>query len=101
MPGTRRRLQGLPGDAGGGAGRGPRDLGAGGRRDDLETIPEEFIDAGEHVVVTVRYTGRGRGSGIALDARSYEVLTVRDGLCVSKTEFAERGEALRAAGLQA
>ena len=27
--------------------------------DELEKIPEEFIDAGEHVVVTVRYNGPG------------------------------------------
>jgi ketosteroid isomerase-like protein len=68
--------------------------------DDLETIPEDYIDAGEHVVVTVRYRGRGRGSGIALDDRSYEVCAVRDGLIVEKTEFNERADALRAAGLE-
>ena len=67
--------------------------------DDLETVPEEFIDAGEHVVVRVRYAGRGRGSGVEFDELSYDVCTVRDGLVVRKREFAERSEALRAAGL--
>ena len=67
--------------------------------DDLETVPEEFIDAGEHVVVRVRYTGRGRGSGVEFDELSYDVCTVRDGLVVRKREFAERSEALRAVGL--
>ena len=68
--------------------------------DELETIPEEFIDAGEHVVVTVRYTGRGRGSGVPFDARSHEVCTLRDGNIVRKVEFTERSQALQAAGLQ-
>ena len=58
--------------------------------DDLETVPEEFIDAADHVVVRVRYTGRGRGSGVEFDELSYDVCTVRDGLVVRKREFAER-----------
>ena len=67
--------------------------------DDLETVPEEFIDAGEHVVVRVHYKGRGRGSGVEFDQLSYDVCTVRDGLVVRKREFAERSEALLAVGL--
>lgn len=66
---------------------------------ELETIPEEFIDAGEHVVVAVRYSARGRGSGAEIDQRSYDVCTVRDGFVVRKREFAERADALRAVGL--
>jgi ketosteroid isomerase-like protein len=67
--------------------------------EELETDPEEFIDAGEHVVVPVRYRGRGRGSGVEFDQRSYDVCTVRNGLVVRKQEFADRDEALRAAGI--
>ena len=67
--------------------------------DDLETVPEDFIEAGDHVVVTVRYTGRGRGSGVPLDDRLFDVYTLRDGLCVAKAEYRERAEALQAAGL--
>jgi uncharacterized protein len=67
--------------------------------ENLETVPEEYIDAGDHVFVTVRYTGRGAGSGIEFDARSYEIYTLRDGLCARKVEYAERAEALAAAGL--
>ena len=44
----------------------------------------------------VRYTGRGRGSGVEFDELSYDVCTVRDGLVVRKREFAERSEALGA-----
>jgi uncharacterized protein len=67
--------------------------------EELETIPEEFIDAGDQVVVTVYYSGRGRGSGIELEDRLFEVYTLRDGKCVRKVEFRDRADALEAAGL--
>lgn len=66
----------------------------------LKAIPEEFIDAGDRVVVTVHFWGRGRGSGIEVDARGYEVSTLRDGRVVRMDEFAERSGALEAAGLR-
>jgi ketosteroid isomerase-like protein len=68
--------------------------------DDMETVPEEFIDAGDHVVVTVRYSARGRGSGIEYDERLFDVYTVRDGECVRKLEFKRRSEALAATGIE-
>jgi ketosteroid isomerase-like protein len=67
--------------------------------EELEETPGEFIDAGDHVFVTVHYQGRGRGSGILIDARVYHVYTLRDGKCVRKVEFTDRAEALEAAGL--
>jgi ketosteroid isomerase-like protein len=67
--------------------------------DQLETVPEEFIDAGEQVLVTVHYSARGRGSGIEYDERLFEVYTFSDGQCVRKQEFRQRSEALGAAGL--
>ena len=67
--------------------------------EELETIGEEFIDAGENVVVAVRYRGRGRGSGIEVDDLWFEVHTFRDGRLVRKTDYRERSEALEAAGL--
>jgi ketosteroid isomerase-like protein len=65
----------------------------------LETVGEEFIDAGDHVIVPVRYSGRGRASGIEFEERLFEVHTLRDGKCVHKRDFSERTEALEAAGL--
>jgi ketosteroid isomerase-like protein len=66
--------------------------------ENLETVPEEFIDAGESVLVTVHFSGRGRASGIEVDARLYEVYTLRDGMIVRMDEFTERSAALEAAG---
>jgi uncharacterized protein len=68
--------------------------------DEMETVPEEFIDAGDNVVVTVHYSARGRGSKIEYDERLFDVYTVRDGRCVRKLEFRDRSEALEAAGLR-
>jgi ketosteroid isomerase-like protein len=66
--------------------------------DELETVPEEFIDTGEHVLVTVHYTARGRGSQIKYEERLFDVYTFSDGLCVRKREFRDRAEAVEAAG---
>ena len=65
--------------------------------DDYEVMPEEFVDAGDRVVVTVRLRGRGRGSGVEIDARFYDLYTLRDGLIVRMDQFTERSEALAAA----
>jgi ketosteroid isomerase-like protein len=67
--------------------------------DELKTVPEEFIDAGHRVLVTVYYSARGRGSGIKYEERLFEVYTLSDGKCVRRQEFRERSEALEAAGL--
>jgi ketosteroid isomerase-like protein len=65
----------------------------------IELTPEEYIDAGDQVVLAVRYSGRARASGIELEDRLFEVHTVRDGKIARKREFKARSEALEAAGL--
>ena len=64
--------------------------------DDYELIPEAFADLGDRVVVTVLLRGRGRGSGIEVDARFYDVYTLRDGKIVRMDQFADESEALAA-----
>ena len=51
------------------------------------------------MVVRGYFRGRGRGSGVEVDSRFYEIYTLRDGKIVRVDEFAERSEALKAAGL--
>jgi len=65
---------------------------------DHEVIPEEFLDLGDRVVVTLRLRGRGHGSGVEIDALFYEIYTLRDGKIIRMDEFTDRAEALEAAG---
>jgi ketosteroid isomerase-like protein len=69
-----------------------------GEWDDYEVSAEEFVDMGDRVMVTVRLGGRGRGSGVEVGARFYDVYTLGDGKIVRMDQFAERSEALEAAG---
>jgi ketosteroid isomerase-like protein len=64
---------------------------------EYELWPEEFVDKGEHVVVTVCLRARGRVSGIEIDARFYDLFTLRNGKIVRMDQFVERGKALDAA----
>jgi ketosteroid isomerase-like protein len=68
--------------------------------EELEVTAEEFIDAGDRVLVTVHHRGRGRGSGIEVDTRFYEVYSLRNGKVARSDEYADRAEALEAAGLK-
>ena len=67
--------------------------------DELETVPEEFTDAGDQVLVSLYYSARGRGSGIAYEERLFDVYTFSDGQCVRKREFRERSAAVESARL--
>ena len=58
--------------------------------DELDTVIEEAIDAGDKVLVAVRYRGRGRVSGVEVNDRQYEVHTFRHGLCVRRLPRAGR-----------
>jgi len=67
--------------------------------DELKVTFEEIIDAGDKVVVVAYHQGRGRGSGVEVDTRFYEVYTLRDGKVSRVDEYIDRAEALEAAGL--
>jgi len=67
--------------------------------DDYELVPEDFADMGDCVLATVRLRGRGRGSGIEVDARFFDLYTLRDGKIIRMDQFAEESEALAAVGL--
>jgi ketosteroid isomerase-like protein len=62
--------------------------------------PEEFIDAGEAVVVRIRQRGRGKQSGAEVEMPPYwQVYRLRAGRAVRIEVYRDEGEALEAVGL--
>ena len=64
----------------------------------LET--EEFLDAGDRVVVMVRAGGLARASGVEVLGRFGHLWTLRGSKIVHFKEFKDQNEALEAAGLR-
>ena len=63
--------------------------------------PEEFIDAGEAVVVRVRQGGRRKLSGAEVEMVPYwQVYRLRDGRAVRIEVYTDQDEALEAVGLR-
>ena len=68
--------------------------------DDFSATAEEFIDAGERVIVRVHQRARGHGSGVPVEADFWFVHTLSDGKITRLDMFASKGPALEAAGLR-
>ena len=62
--------------------------------------PQEIVDAGSDVVVSVRLVGVGKESGVETVANAGHLWTIRDGKVVRQTTFQTMTEALEAAGLK-
>jgi uncharacterized protein len=62
-------------------------------------IPEEFIDAGDRVLVRVRQMARGKASGIPVEGEFWFVFEVRGKKAAKLSFYIRREEALEAAGL--
>ena len=67
--------------------------------EDWRCEAEEFVTAGEFVVVLTRYTGQGKESGVAVDTRGAHLWTMRSGKAVRLEVFSSRSRALAAAGV--
>jgi uncharacterized protein len=61
---------------------------------------EEFIDAGERVVILATWCGRGKASGVEVEVRQGYVWTLRGGKAVRYQWFSSAEQALEAAGLE-
>jgi ketosteroid isomerase-like protein len=68
--------------------------------DGLTLSPEEYVDAGDQVVVVFRFQGVGRGSGIEVDEQLAHRWSIRDGKAVRMDVHSSREQALRAAGVR-
>ncbi len=67
--------------------------------DDWEMEAEDYIDAGERVVVILTQRGRSKATGIPVEMRFAQVWTLRDGLGIRMQLYASVEEALEAVGL--
>jgi uncharacterized protein len=63
--------------------------------------PEEFVPAGNRIVVFVHARVRAKGSSEWQDVRLADVYTIRNGKAIQMRAFADRTEALRWAGAEA
>ena len=63
--------------------------------------PQEFFEAGEHIVVFAQARATGRGSGVQLDSPVAAVCVVREDKLASLRIEPDRAEALRSVGLPA
>lgn len=69
--------------------------------EDYRPSLEEVADlGGEHVFAVVALVGQGKNSGMRMDARFFDVITVREGLIVRIEEHTSREQALEAAGVE-
>ena len=68
--------------------------------DDWELEPEEYLDAGDRVLVIVTQRGRSKTTGIPVEMRFAQVWTLRNGLGIRMELYASVEEALEAVGLR-
>jgi len=67
--------------------------------EDVRFEAERMWEAGDSVVAAVRLTARGKQTGIAVEQRSAQVWTIRDGRALRAQTFPELAEAFAAAGI--
>ena len=67
--------------------------------EDFKIDVEKLFDAGNDVVLFVRYSGRGKESGAAVEALMAHVITLREGKAIRLRQFLDRAAALKAVGL--
>jgi ketosteroid isomerase-like protein len=63
-----------------------------------ETVADEYIDAGDAVVVVCRQVGRGLGSGAEVSTEMTQVFGMRDGMVTYWDAYRTKREALEALG---
>jgi ketosteroid isomerase-like protein len=67
--------------------------------DDWQIEIDEFVDAGERVLVRGKQRGRGKETGVLVEQPLCLVYLMRDGKAVEVRAFFDEGQALEAAGL--
>ena len=68
--------------------------------DALQVEPLEYLDAGDRVVVPIRFGGKARYTGMDVGFEVVHVVTVRDGKVARTDMFRSKREAFEAVGLR-
>jgi ketosteroid isomerase-like protein len=68
--------------------------------DDVRIEPQEYIEAGDDVVVIAKVHATGRGSGVPVEWDHGYIWTIADGRAVRFRWFNEPAQALAAAGVE-
>jgi hypothetical protein len=66
--------------------------------DGFAAVPEEFLDAGDTVVVLGRYRGTHKASGRPMDAQMAHIWRVRDGKVAAFQQYTDTLQAARVTG---
>jgi ketosteroid isomerase-like protein len=66
---------------------------------DLKTEPVEVRASGDDVFVWLHFSGHGAESDVPIEMELAHVITMRDGKWARTVEYADKAEALKAAGL--
>ena len=70
----------------------------GGEWDGFAAVPEEFLDAGDTVVVLGRYRGTCKATGEPINAQMAHVWRVRDGKAAAFQQYTDTLQVARATG---
>jgi ketosteroid isomerase-like protein len=70
----------------------------GGEWDGFAAVPEEFLDAGDTVIVLGRYRGTAKATGRTLDAQLAHVWRISDGKAARFQQYTDTLQAARATG---
>jgi ketosteroid isomerase-like protein len=68
--------------------------------EDFRVDPQRFIDAGQFMLVPVRLSGKGRGSGVPGEMSLFHVIEFGDGKIRRLSTYANEDEALEAVRLR-
>jgi ketosteroid isomerase-like protein len=67
---------------------------------DWEGAVEEVVGARDRVLLVLRESGRGKGSGVKVEQQTFFVYTLRGGMIAHATVLMDEEEARQAAGLR-
>lgn len=67
---------------------------------EFSIVAEDYAEAGDHVVATMRQSARLRDSDLRVESTVYHVWQVRDGQAIAAWVYGDRAEALEAAGIE-